>query len=144
MDELPLVRVAEVAFLTSRLSECLEFYRKIGISDLPSKLERLNFGKVGEQLFGFCDASKGFIDGSGGYVKAQMHVAFEVPFESLDDCITFLNSKGIKTSPKIESEPGWHGASRSTSVYFSDPAGNILELWAPNWLPSNLNRSGRH
>ncbi len=125
-----MLRVSEVAFLTTRLQECIEFYRKIGLEDFPSDLQRINFANVGEQLFGFCDERRGFIDGYGGYTKALFHVAFEVPGDTLDECIAFLDAKGIKTSPKNESF-GWHGAVKSTSVYFTDPAGNIMELWAP-------------
>jgi catechol-2,3-dioxygenase len=130
MDKLPLLRVAEVAFLTAKPHECLEFYKMIGMEGLPSDPKRINFASVGGQLFGFCEDAHGFIDGYGGYTKALFHVAFEVPSEALDECITFLNSKGIKTSPKNEFRD-WHGAPKSTSVYFTDPAGNIMELWAP-------------
>jgi catechol-2,3-dioxygenase len=72
-----------------------------------------------------------FIDGYGGYTKASLHVAFEVPNDKLDERITFLSAKGIKTSPKNKFS-GWHGAPKSTSVYFTDPAGKIIELWAPD------------
>ena len=130
MDKLPLLRVVEVAFLTTRLEECAEFYKKIGMEDFPVPLTRLNFANVGEQLFGFCDETQGFTDGYGGYTKALLHVAFEVPGDSLDECVAFLNSKGIKTSPKKQFA-NWHGTAKSTSVYFADPAGNIIELWAP-------------
>jgi len=130
MDKLPLLRIAEVAFLTTRLEECAEFYKKIGMEDFPVPLTRLNFANVGEQLFGFCDETQGFTDGHGGYTKALLHVAFEIPSDSLDECIAFLNSKGIKTSPKKQFL-NWHATEKSTSVYFADPAGNILELWAP-------------
>ncbi len=130
MDKLPLLRVSEIAFLTTKLQECVEFYKMIGMEDLPSQLERINFANVGEQLSGFCDETPGFIDGYGGYTKALFHVAFEVPSDTLDDCIAFLNAKGIKTSPKNEFFD-WHGTAKSTSVYFTDPAGNMMELWAP-------------
>jgi catechol-2,3-dioxygenase len=130
MDKLPLLRVAEVAFLTSKLNECVEFYRSIGLSDLPLDPQQINFANVGKQLFGFADEKRGFADGYGGYTKALFHVAFEVPSETLDECIAFLNGKGIKTSPKNEFS-GWHGTAKSTSVYFTDPMGNIMELWAP-------------
>lgn len=132
MHKLPLRRVAEIAFPAMNLKECMEFYKKIGFDELPAEpdLERIQFANVGEQLFGVCDERRGFVDGYGGFVKAPLHVAFEVPGDKLDECIVFLNSKGIKTSPKNEFED-WHGAPRSTSVYFTDPAGNIIELWAP-------------
>jgi catechol-2,3-dioxygenase len=130
MDKLPLLRVTEVAFLTTKVRECAEFYRKIGLTDLPSDLQRLNFADVGEQLFGFCDERIGFIDGYGGYTKARIYVAFEVPDSTLDGCVDFLSARGISTSPKNEFV-NWHGAARSTSIYFTDPGGNIIELWAP-------------
>ncbi len=130
MDKLPLLRVSEVAFLTPKLRECVEFYRQIGLEDLPFDPQHINFANVGEQLFGFSDEKRGFFDGYGSYTKALFHVAFEIPGNKLDECIVFLNAKGIKTSPKNEFFD-WHGTTKSISVYFTDPAGNIMELWAP-------------
>lgn len=125
------MRVAEVAFLTPELKECVEFYKKIGFQYAqPVDPMKIQFANVGEQLFGFADEKRGFIDGYGGFVKTLVHVAFEVPGHKLDECITFLNSKGVKTSPKIEATD-WHGARSSWSVYFADPMGHIIELWAP-------------
>jgi catechol 2,3-dioxygenase-like lactoylglutathione lyase family enzyme len=134
MNRLPLLRISEVAFLTPKLEECVEFYRKIGLQDLPLNPQRINFANIGEQLFGFADEKKGFLDGYGGYTKALFHVAFEVPSDKLDECVAFLNEKGITTSPKNDFSD-WHGTTKSTSVYFTDPAGNIMELWAPQKKP---------
>ena|SRR5437660_7585690 len=134
MDRLPLVRVAEVAFLASNVKECVDFYRKIGMVDLPASPGRLNFASVGEQLYGVCDEKIGFFDAwTGGYLKDwRFHVAFEVPDDKLDECIEFLKAKGIKASPKIQWDNLFHGARHSSSIYFPDPAGNIIELWAPD------------
>jgi catechol 2,3-dioxygenase-like lactoylglutathione lyase family enzyme len=132
MDRLPLVRVAEVAFLASNVKDCVDFYRKIGMLDLPTNPGRLNFTRVGEQLYGIGDGKIGFFDSwTGGYSKDWgFHVAFEVPDEKLDECIEFLKAKGIRMSPKTEWD-NFHDVPHSTSVYFPDPAGNIIELWAP-------------
>src|SRR5712691_6450902 len=102
MDRLPLVRVAEVAFLASNVKECVDFYRRIGMVDLPASPGRLNFARVGEQLYGVCDEKTGFLDPwTGGYSKDwRFHIAFEVPNEKLDECIEFLKAKGVKVSPK--------------------------------------------
>jgi len=62
MDRLPLVRVAEVAFLASNVKECVDFYRNIGMLDLPASPRRLNFAHVGEQLYGICNDKTGFLD----------------------------------------------------------------------------------
>jgi catechol 2,3-dioxygenase-like lactoylglutathione lyase family enzyme len=140
MDRLPLLRVAEVAILTPNLRECVTFYSQLGLNyrvDLDAT--KIHFAEVGEQLFGFADEKRGFIDGYGGYVHVPLHIAFEVPHDQLNQCIAFLNSKGIQTSPKVENTEGWHGAKRLTSVYFQDPARNVMELWAPK-----RNSNGSH
>ncbi len=127
-----MVRVAEVAFLASNVRECVDFYRSIGMVDLPTSLGRLNFASVGEQLYGVCDENVGFYDAwTGGYSKdRRLHVAFEVPDDKLDECVEFLKAKGIEVSPKTKWD-NFHNVPHSTSVYFPDPAGNIIELWAP-------------
>jgi catechol 2,3-dioxygenase-like lactoylglutathione lyase family enzyme len=132
MNKLPLVRVAEVAFLASNVKECVDFYGKIGMVDLPASPGRLNFAHVGEQLYGVCDGKTGFLDPwTGGYSKNwKFHVAFEVPYDKLDECVEFLKRKGINVSPKEEWDD-FHDVAHSTSIYFPDPAGNIIELWAP-------------
>ena len=127
-----MVRVAEVAFLAPDVKECIDFYRKIGMVDLPADPGRLNFAKVGEQLYGVCDGKIGFFDPwTGGNSRDwRFHVAFEVPGDMLDACIEFLQAKGIGVSPKAQWD-NFHGVPHSTSIYFPDPAGNIIELWAP-------------
>ena len=127
-----MIRVAEVAFLASNVKDCVDFYRRIGMVDLPARPGRLNFARVGEQLYGVCDEKTGFFDPwTGGYSKDwRFHVAFEVAYEKLDECVEFLKAKGIRVSPKTEWD-NFHGVIHSTSIYFPDPAGNIIELWAP-------------
>jgi len=68
---------------------------------------------------------------TGGYSKDwRFHIAFEVLDEKIDECVEFLKAKGIKVSPKTQWD-NFHDVPHSTSIYFSDPAGNIIELWAP-------------
>ena len=133
LDRLPLVRVAEVAFPTPKLAECAQFYRQIGLEFRKDPdITEIHFTDVGEQYFGFAHEDRGFMTGYGEEMaKAPLHVAFEIPADKIDECISFLKSKGIKCSPKVEISERWHGAKKATSIYFKDPAGNIMELWAP-------------
>jgi catechol 2,3-dioxygenase-like lactoylglutathione lyase family enzyme len=133
LDRLPLIRVAEVAFLTRGVAECAGFYRELGLPfDEEPDRKHIHFADVGEQYFGFADEERGFFTGYGDErARFPLHVAFEVPGDKLDECSAFLRSKGVKVSPRVEASPGWHGAAKSASVYFTDPAGNIMELWAP-------------
>ena len=133
MNKLPLLRVAEIAFLTSKLEDCAKFYRDLGLGyKVAPDRKRIHFANVGEQFFGFAHEHRGFFSGyDDKYLKVPLHVAFEVPGNQLDGCIAFLTSKGIRSSPKVKNSKGWHGADKSASVYFQDPNGNIMELWAP-------------
>jgi hypothetical protein len=108
-----------VAFLARKLKECVEIYRKIGLRDPPLDPQRANFANVGEQLLGFADAKRSFIDGRGGYTKSLIHVSFEVPSDKLDECVAFLNENGVKTRGQVN-ERILHRSGR-----------NIMELWAP-------------
>lgn len=133
LDKLPLLRVAEVAFLTPKLEECANFYRMLGLDDFSPDPDRkmIHFANVGEQYFGFADEERGFFSGyDDENIKVPLHIAFEVADNSLNECITFLTSKGVKCSPKIKNSRDWHGAKQPYSVYFRDPHGNIMELWA--------------
>lgn len=133
LDELPLLRVAEIAFLTSKLDECAKFYRGLGLGyKVRLDKKHIHFADVGEQFFGFAHKDRGFFSGyDNERLKVPLHIAFEVPSNQIDECTAFLTSKRIKCSPKVENSKGWHGARKSTSVYFQDPHGNIMELWAP-------------
>lgn len=53
MNRLPLLRIAEVAFLTSNVDKCAEFYNKLGIEYPEIDKSKIQFAEVGEQLFGF-------------------------------------------------------------------------------------------
>lgn len=133
LAKLPVVRVAEIAFLTSKTNECLSFYKELGLrygEDVDSK--RIHFADVGEQLFGFAHKDRGFFTGRDDeMVYAPLHVAFEVGSGKIRECAEFLRSRNIDCSPVVENSAGWHGAKESVSLYFVDPAGNIMELWDP-------------
>jgi catechol 2,3-dioxygenase-like lactoylglutathione lyase family enzyme len=137
LQKLPLIRIAEVAFLTPKLVETAEFYRMLGLDEFSSNPDKkkIHFANVGEQFFGFADEQRGFFSGyNEEMIKVPLHVAFEIPSNQIENCIRFLESKEVKCSPRIENSEGWHGAKKSSSTYFRDPQGNIMELWAPERL----------
>jgi catechol 2,3-dioxygenase-like lactoylglutathione lyase family enzyme len=61
-----------------------------------------------------------------GHRFGNVHFAFEVPRERLDDALTQLERKGVAVYGPTELE--WMNA---TSYYFYDPDGNLLEFWSP-------------
>jgi len=76
MDRLPLVRVAEVAFLVSNVKDCVDFYRRIGMLDLPASPGRLNFARVGEQLYGVCDEKTGFFGPMDWWLFERLEISY--------------------------------------------------------------------
>ena len=91
LDKLPLVRVAEVAFPTPKLAECAQFYRQIGLEfDKDPDIAEIHFTDIRERYFGFAHERRGFMTGYGEEkVKAHWHVAFEIPADKIDECISF-------------------------------------------------------
>ena len=67
---------------TSKLVQCIEFYRKLGLEYSPNPdPKKIHFAGVGEQLFGFAHEDRGFFTGyEEEFEKATLHVAFEVPY----------------------------------------------------------------
>jgi catechol 2,3-dioxygenase-like lactoylglutathione lyase family enzyme len=61
-----------------------------------------------------------------GHRFGNVHFAFEVPRERLDDALAQLERKGVPVYGPTELE--WMNA---TSYYFYDPDGNLLEFWSP-------------
>jgi|GEM_PF-6962648 catechol 2,3-dioxygenase-like lactoylglutathione lyase family enzyme len=133
MEKLPLVRIAEVAFLSQNVERCLRFYNGLGFGFRVSNDRKiLEFVSIGEQLFGFASPERGFFTGfDSEMANSPLHIAFEVEKNSLNQCIEFLTSRGVKCSPVVEMPAGWHGVEKSQSIYFRDPDGNIMELWEP-------------
>ena len=132
MDKLPLRSVAEIAFLAADFKECVDFYRKLGL-EVRGDPGLVNFSNLGGTLFGIADEKRGWFDGRSSvqnpqFVKpplcSRLHIAFEVPDDKLDECMAFLESKGIRVSQKIE-------FGRHTSAYFADPEKNRIELTTP-------------
>jgi catechol 2,3-dioxygenase-like lactoylglutathione lyase family enzyme len=61
-----------------------------------------------------------------GHRFGNVHFAFEVRREQLDEALGRLRSKGVSVYGPTELE--WMNA---TSYYFYDPDGNLLEFWSP-------------
>lgn len=103
MKKLPLIRVAEVAFLTAKTKGSARFYRQLGLPfDEKSDLRQIHFVDVGEQYFGFADRERGFFTGyDEEFVKPPLHVAFEIPSYKIDDCVSFLRSGVSCAAPRL-------------------------------------------
>ena len=58
--------------------------------------------------------------------SAAVQLAFRVPFEAVDRCHTELVTKGVPILREPTDLPRW----RHRTLFFRDPEGNIIELYA--------------
>lgn len=63
----------------------------------------------------------------GGERWGQVHFAFEVAREELDEALQRVRAAGVEVYGPVELD--WMNA---RSYYFYDPDGNLLEFWSPN------------
>jgi catechol 2,3-dioxygenase-like lactoylglutathione lyase family enzyme len=64
---------------------------------------------------------------SEGERFGQVHFAFEVSRDDLDEAVARVRGAGVEVYGPVELE--WMNAE---SYYFYDPDGNLLEFWSPN------------
>jgi catechol 2,3-dioxygenase-like lactoylglutathione lyase family enzyme len=61
-----------------------------------------------------------------GHRFGNVHFAFEVPRERVEEAVAHVRSKGVAVYGPTELD--WMNA---TSYYFYDPDGNLVEFWSP-------------
>jgi catechol-2,3-dioxygenase len=112
---------AELTLETADLSRMERFYRDVlGLDVLAREADRIWLA-VGERsrLGLWSPGSKEFGDRGGRHV----HFAFAVSGEALDALADRLREAGAEVRGPVE-HPG-----DDRSIYFRDPAGNLVEAW---------------
>ena len=113
--------IFEIAIRVKDLSRAQTFYRDILGFEEGMRDEQRNW------LFMWVGTRSGMIvlQEDKGEWPAQ-HFAFKITSANLELAANHLREKGITVS-----EPVRHGGMGGISVYFDDPDGNQLELYAP-------------
>jgi catechol 2,3-dioxygenase-like lactoylglutathione lyase family enzyme len=115
----PIQRIAEVVFETDDLDRSVHFYSEVLGLPLETRDERTAWFRWGDQLVAFFDKS---LVGTG--VGNYPHTTFEVSEDDLPDAITALEEQGVEHAPPRTFQDG------AVGVYFADPNGNMIELYA--------------
>lgn len=122
------LRILETSLYTDDLEQAESFYISVlGFELFAKEPGRHLFFKCGNQMLLIFDPNRTLNEaevaphGSRG----PGHIAFAVPLAELDEWASSLRLKGTK----IEHDVSWPKGGRS--LYFSDPAGNCLELASP-------------
>ncbi len=117
---LPLQGIFEVAVRVKDLSRAEAFYKEVlGLREGIRDEER-------KWVFLWAGSNAGMIvlqEDKGDW--PVQHFAFRVAATDLERAAAMLREKGVRVS-----EPVRHGSMGGTSVYFEDPDGHDLELYA--------------
>jgi catechol 2,3-dioxygenase-like lactoylglutathione lyase family enzyme len=135
VDLKPLAQLAilETALYAPDLAQIVEFYRRVlGMEPYAVVPDRHVFYKCSDQMLLFFNAETtkkpGYVGGNlmpPHGVVGEGHVCFRASAGEIDQWRARLQSLGIE----IESDFEWPGGGHS--IYFRDPAGNLLEFAEP-------------
>ncbi|HEV2790609.1 MAG TPA: VOC family protein [Solirubrobacterales bacterium] len=112
--------ICELVLETDDVPRLRSFYRELGLRPLLEEGDRVWLA-AGEhcRLGIWPPGEKEFSDRGGRHV----HFALSVDRDGLESLIEGLRARGVEVQGPIEHDGG------DRSVYFSDPAGNRVELW---------------
>jgi len=132
----------ETCIYSSDLVKMKDFYIDIlGLEFVSEEKDRHVFLKAGQSMLLIFNPNKTLANDMGNTNSAQLpthgaftppsiiHFALEIEKQNYDNAKYMLNEKSIK----IEKEVIWEKG--SNSVYFRDPAGNLVEIITPGSWP---------
>jgi catechol-2,3-dioxygenase len=130
-------KVIETCIYSSDLESMKKFYVGIlGLSVIQEEEDKLIFLKAGKSMLLIFDPLRTSKDNDklpthGAMTPpSSIHFAMEIKEEEYQPCREFLARNGIA----IEKEVRWD-TTNTKSLYFRDPAGNLVELITPGAWP---------
>ena len=122
-------KIVETSIYSSHLEKMKEFYvDKIGLELVSEQKGRHVFLKTDKNMLlifnhGVTAAEK---ETSHGALTppSMVHVAFEIESDEYEEARDLLEKNNIQ----IEKEMAWKNDIKSRSIYFRDPAGNLVEF----------------
>jgi catechol 2,3-dioxygenase-like lactoylglutathione lyase family enzyme len=122
-------QLSEAALYASDLGAAERFYHDVLGLEIVSRMEGRGISfRCGATVLLVFDPARTRIPDAGvptHGAKGEGHIAFVVEDSDLDPWRAHLTERGVA----IEAEVGWPSGGRS--LYFRDPAGNLVELAPP-------------
>jgi catechol 2,3-dioxygenase-like lactoylglutathione lyase family enzyme len=129
-------KIVETSIYSSHLEEMKEFYvDKLGLELVSEQKGRHVFLKTDKNMlliFNYrVTASEKETSHGAPTPPLMVHVAFEIEPSEYEEAKDLLEKNNIQ----IEKEIVWENDNRSESIYFRDPAGNLVEFITRNFWP---------
>jgi catechol 2,3-dioxygenase-like lactoylglutathione lyase family enzyme len=117
-----------VILLCERMAETREFY--LNVMKLPLDMDRPNWVsfRVGSGSLTLRPRGQGLAwhDGPAAAGSACVQLAFRVPPSALEEWHQELIAKGVEIVSPPRDLPSW----RHRTLFFRDPEGNVIEIYA--------------
>jgi catechol 2,3-dioxygenase-like lactoylglutathione lyase family enzyme len=124
----PITNIDYVVLLCQRMAETRTFYRDVMM--FPLELEKPNWisFRIGNGLLTLRARGPGLAwhDGPMPEGSAAVQLAFRVPPPAIEDWHAHLIANGVAIVSPPKDLPAW----RHRTLFFRDPEGNIIELYA--------------
>ncbi|MCH2126966.1 MAG: VOC family protein [Pirellulaceae bacterium] len=114
-----------VIVLCDDIDRMKEFYRDLFSFAVDSETDETLALRVGSVLLGLRKRTRDYDGHGGGSASPGLQLAFLVSSVEVDQCYEVLQAKGVQILDPPTDQPRGH-----RTVYFADPEGNILEVYA--------------
>ena len=121
----PVDRLSYAIVLCDDIERMKAFYRDLFSFSVESESEDNLAFRAGDVMLALRRRTRDY-DGGGGVARSPgVQLAFVVSPAEVDQCYEELVKKGVKIFDPPTDQPRGH-----RTVYFSDPEGNLLEVYA--------------
>ena len=121
----PVQKLSYVIVLCDDIDRMKKFYRDLFSFPVDSETDESLALRVGAVLLGLRQRTRNYDGRGGGPESPGVQLAFLVSPAEVDECYKLLLAKGVPILDPPADQPRGH-----RTVYFADPEGNILEVYA--------------
>jgi len=121
----PVKKFGYVIVLCDDIDLMKTFYRELFPFPVDSETDQSLALRVGSVLLGLRKRTRGYDGRGGGTESPGLQLAFLVSPAEVDECYELLLARGVRILDPPTDQPRGH-----RTVYFADPEGNILEVFA--------------
>ncbi len=121
----PVQQLSYVIVLCDDIDRMKTFYRDLFSFPVDSETDESLALRAGSVLLALRKRTRNYDGRSGGPDSPGVQLAFRVSPSEVDECYQLLMNKGVQILDPPTDQPRGH-----RTVYFADPEGNVLEVYA--------------